>query len=213
MALLSLLIFWMGCLPASRAFDTSLVILDAHEAPPAFGFALLVDDVSFSQNGTPLCWNVISDTLHWSPNTGEVSISVGSMSSRHWLICSPDPITPGRMRTSVVPVGLRDTCRLDVQVPYQVLLRLRRKAPFEPNWQIVLQRSSKQELVLHEVNHPGGYNFQGQVVSQQFPLQLKLRQANDANAKWTTLDSATVPFQGEQTAVVAAWSNFAPADL
>ena len=212
LAWLSLLIFWVGCRPAVTAFDTSLIVLDAHDAPPASGFALLVDDVSYSQNGTPQSWNAVSDTLHWSPNTGEVSISLENMSSNHWLICAPDPVTPDRMRTSVMSVGLQDTCRLDVQVPYQVLLRLRQMPPFEPNWQIVIHRNGMEELVLHEVDHHGGHQFRGQLLTQTFPLQLQLRQTNDSNAAWTTLGSTTVPYQGEQTAVVAAWSNFAYAE-
>ena len=212
LAWLSLLIFWVGCRPAVTAFDTSLVVLDAHDAPPASGFALLVDDVSFSQNGDPQSWNAVSDTLHWSPNTGEVTISLENVSSCHWLICSPDPVTPGRMRTSVTSVGLHDTCRLDVQVPYQVLLRLRQMPPFEPNWQIVLHGNGMEELVLHKVDHHGGHQFRGHFLAQTFPLQLQLHQANDSNAEWTTLGSTTVPFHGEQTAVFSTWSNFAHAE-
>ena len=205
--------FWMGCRPVVTAIETSLVVLDANDAPPASGFALLVDDVSYSQNGTPQNWNAVSDSLLWSPITGEVTTSLENSGSHHWLICAPDPVTPGRMRTSVMPVGLGDTCRLDVQVPYQVLLRLRQGAPLEPNWHIVLHQSGMEELVLHEVDQHGGHQFRGQLLTQAFPLRLQLRQSNDSNATWTTLGSTTVPYQGEQTVVVAEWSNFAYAEL
>ncbi len=207
LAWLSLLIFWMGCRPAVSEVHTSLVVLDAHDAPPASGFALLVDEVSFSPDGTPQSWNAISDTLHWSPLSGETSLSVDNSTSCHWLVSSPDPVSTDRMRTTVIPVGVRDTCRLDAHVPYQLLLRLRQTSQSEPHWRIVLHHSGMEEFVLHDVDNHGGHQFRGHLVAHSFPIKVELRQAIDSDAAWTTLDSTTVPYLGTQTALVAAWSN------
>ena len=117
------------------------------------------------------------------------------------------------MRTAFMPVGPQDTCRFDVHVPYHLLLRLHENNQPGGVWNVVLVQEKAEDILLHEVTQPGGYQFRGQIVTASFPFQLELTQSNNSNAETTTLVSTGVPFHGAQTVVVKAWSNVADVEL
>ena len=213
MAWLSLLIFWMGCRPVVSEVEASLVVLDANDAPPDSGFALLVREVAFHEDGSPLDWEAVSDTLCWSPTTGEITLSHQDMPKCHWLICSNDPVSTDRLRTSLIPAVLLDTCRLDVYVPYHLLLRIRQSEQSNDTWSVVFRQDQKEDTLLHEISQPGGYRFRGHIAAHSFPLHLGFIQENESNGVPKILDSIDIEFQGAQTIAAAAWSNFEDTEL
>ena len=204
---LSLLLFWIGCRPLVDEFETTLVVLDAHESPPDSGFVLLVNEIAYNDEGEPREWNTVGDTLRWTESTGEVVASCNKAESCSWLVCSQDPVSPGRLRTSIVPVSRRDTCFLDMHVPYRILLRLDQVSHSPKAWDIVKLEEFGRQCLLHRVEHPGGYQFRGHIVARSFPLKIDLHQSNGADAPPMTLASTEVSYQGDQTVVMVAWSN------
>lgn len=211
---LTMLLQCSGCRPNSDLFDLSIAVVDAHGSAPDSGHALLVGEVSFGEETNPLDWLGLSDTLHWSPLTGKIDIDAVPSNASHLLISSPDPIQSGQWRTSCFPIFESDTCRLSVNVPYQILLRTNNTSnDVPPSLGIVAKTAIDNEMTLHHIAQPGAYNLQGQMRVQSFPIHVELRGIGNENEPIGKIRSATVSFQGDKTRLDEIWSFINDSEL
>ena len=104
----------VSCHPCDSPHDKAkTVVWDIHGAPPVSGHAMLVQPASPSNGVWPNQWTLLSDTLKWDPETGELEWPHVPLDA-WWHIESNDPCHPGTTRVDRFPTST-DTCQMTSQ--------------------------------------------------------------------------------------------------
>ena len=198
----------IGCLPEDCA-PSSLVVLDAFGEPPAEGFALLTQSTGMSGGNLPLAWEVLGDTLHWDPISGQITTSEAIPLNAWWSVHSPDPIEGDVWRNARVEVATQDTVVLAVKVPFHVTARLHRTVGAAVS-HYSLESSSLTDApaVLKTWEETSGtVQSDGHVVATSFPATLRLLRTTSSPASTRMVATSEVEFIGSKTAIHAHWSD------
>lgn len=205
---LGLLALSPGCIP-EQCNPYTLVVMDAHGEPPATGFAILTRPASMDIGGLPLAWEVVSDTMYWNLESGQVTLPFRPLTNTWWSVQALDPTEGGRWRQQRFNVAEKDTVRFSMSIPYRVLTRLNRTIGPEIS-HYSLESSSPTDpastaALCFETS--GNWATQGRILTSSFPATLRLVRHHTLTDDTHVAASTTIEYWGSETAFDARWSD------
>lgn len=197
----------MGCVDAPR--PCSLIVLDAHGHPPDSGHVLVALPQNLSNGNTVLGWNVVSDTLRWHPETGEVLPTSAPPAGAHWVVHSPNPIPTGSWRTASIAVSEGDSCVLPIEVPWEMHLRTNRKiGPPIEGYEIRHSSDRDEEIPLAQSPlAQGSLHWKGSLHTHAFPVTLTLTRLPNPEHGQRIAAAGEFEYVGAHTSFTCHWED------
>lgn len=197
----------IGCVDAPR--PCSLIVLDAHGHPPDSGYVFVALPQDLSIGNVVLGWNVVSDTLRWHPETGELLPTCTPPEGAHWVVHSPNPIPTGSWRTALIPVSDGDSCVLPIEVPWEMHLRINRRigspiAGYELRYSS--DRDEESLLAQSPLDH-GSLHWEGTLHTHAFPVNLTLSRLPSLGEGNRIASTGEFEYVDAQTSFTCHWED------